>query len=116
VLHSNTAFTAALSCEYGAADACALQRTRASGAGKTSLAHLLAHGVPPADVPLPTQGCDVFVRLMHVPDPNGGACAALAASRARGSSAAPRAGAAPQRACAWGAARAARKSVLVARG
>lgn len=44
-----------------------------SGCGKTSLARLLAEGAAPAEAPLPTQGCDVFVRLVQVPDPGGGA-------------------------------------------
>ena len=47
-----------------------------AGVGKTSLAQLLAEGAQPAEAPLPTQGCDVFVRLVQVPDPGGGAFAA----------------------------------------
>lgn len=44
-----------------------------AGAGKTSLAQLLASGAPALDAPLPTQGCEVFVRLLQLPDAAGGA-------------------------------------------
>lgn len=54
-----------------------------SGCGKTFLARLLAEGAAPAEAPLPTQGCDVFVRLVQVPDPGGGAAEALFGSAAR---------------------------------
>ena len=46
-----------------------------AGVGKTSLAQLLAAGAAPAEAPLPTQGCEVFVRLVQVPDQAGGASA-----------------------------------------
>jgi hypothetical protein len=64
---------AQLVCGAAAGAADALRGARTAGAGKTSLAQLLATGAAPEESPPPTQGCDVFVRLLHVPDAAGGA-------------------------------------------